>query len=66
MSVGSLNGIEELLNLQDFGVDYIGDGDVSALLKLPGLKIVTLGEDMRQTAQSALAGAKFNINYVTR
>jgi len=62
-TVDTLTGLEKLTQLKYLEVTGVIDGDLSPMLSLPYLKAVTLGEDLRQTAEAIEENAKFTISF---
>ena len=60
-SFTTLSGIEDFQNLQQISLGDVMDDELSPLLALPQLKTVYLQESMRESAQSFLAPAQFDI-----
>ncbi len=66
MDFDSLEGGEQLTSLERLilhATDNQTDMDLSPLLKLPKLRTLTLSENLRQAAETELAGASFEIQY---
>jgi len=66
MDFDSLEGGEQLTSLERLiihAADNQTDMDLSPLLKLPKLRTLTLSENLRQAAETELAGASFEIQY---
>ena len=59
----TLEGIEALPALAEIELSQVADGDLTPLLTLPKLQKATLGEGLRELAQSTLGGAAFAIEY---
>jgi hypothetical protein len=59
----TLQGIENLPGLQEIEFSQVSDGDLTPLMKLPNLRVATLGETLCNLAQETLAGAEFIIEY---
>ncbi len=61
----TLGGIETLSNLEEIELSQVADGDLTPLLRLPGLEKAALSEALRKEAESTLAGAAFAVEYRT-
>ena len=59
----TLEGIEALPALAEIELSQVADGDLTPLMQLPNLQKATLGEGLRELAQSTLGGAAFTIEY---
>ena len=61
--LNTLSGIENFPRLQVFEVTDVADGDLSPLLILPYLSLVTVGEELREPAEWLTDKANFTIEY---
>ena len=59
----TLSGIESFSRLQVFEVTDVADGDLSPLLQLPYISLVTVGEGLRESVERLADSAKFAIEF---
>ena len=62
-ALANLSGLEGFCHLEEIGLSSVANGDLSPLLALPKLKEVHLDESLRDSAQTQLKQAQFDIVY---